>query len=198
MNEERGRGVVSDMNEALGEAMTTPERLPVLAVSAPDPTLETFRALSSRHLDSAFRLACAILDDDEDAADATQDAFASAWQQRATLRQPDRFDAWFGRILVNACRDWLRQRARRAARAGDADWEALWVADTAAATSQRDELGGALASLDPDHRIVVILRFWADLTVDDIAERMGIPGGTVKSRLHHAIATLRRALEETS
>jgi RNA polymerase sigma-70 factor (ECF subfamily) len=57
-------------------------------------------------------------------------------------------------------------------------------------------LGRALASLDPDRRIIVILRFWTDLSVDDVAERLGIPAGTVKSRLHSSMRQLRAALEE--
>jgi RNA polymerase sigma-70 factor (ECF subfamily) len=70
------------------------------------------------------------------------------------------------------------------------------VADQSETTSSRDELSRALASLDPDHRIVVILRFWADLTVEDIAQRVGVAEGTVKSRLHHSMRLLRAALED--
>ena len=57
------------------------------------------------------------------------------------------------------------------------------------------DLDRALDALDVDHRIVVLLRYWQDRTVDDIAERVGIPAGTVKSRLHHALRTLRASLE---
>ena len=71
------------------------------------------------------------------------------------------------------------------------------MADHSEAASSRDELARALDCLDPDHRIVVILRFWADLTVEDIAQRIGIAEGTVKSRLHHSMELLRTALEES-
>ena len=155
---------------------------------------EVFRRLSNRHVQSAYRLALAILGDDLEAEDATQDAFTSAWRQRATLRDPDKFEAWFGRILVNGCRDRLRRRAR-VRRLPDAREEEQ-VADPASAALDRDVLGRALASLDPDRRIVVILRFWADLSVDDIAARLAIPAGTVKSRLHSSMRALRAALEE--
>jgi RNA polymerase sigma-70 factor (ECF subfamily) len=70
------------------------------------------------------------------------------------------------------------------------------VADPERAALDRDALGRALSALDPDMRIVVILRFWMDLTVDDIAERLGIPAGTVKSRLHSSMRQLRPAVEE--
>ncbi len=154
---------------------------------------EAFRRLSARQVQSAYRLAFAILGDDLEAEDAAQDAFTSAWRQRATLRDPGRFEAWFGRILVNVCRDRLRQRARLR-RLPSPMVEEPHV-DPAQATLDRDMLGRALASLDPDFRIVVILRFWTDLPVDDIAERLGIPAGTVKSRLHSSMRQLRAALE---
>ncbi len=60
----------------------------------------------------------------------------------------------------------------------------------------RAEVGVALAGLDADHRIVVVLRYWADLTVEEIADRVGIPAGTVKSRLHYAMRTLHTELED--
>jgi RNA polymerase sigma-70 factor (ECF subfamily) len=60
---------------------------------------------------------------------------------------------------------------------------------------ERDELYAAVAELEPDQRIVVMLRFWLDLTVDDIADRLGVPPGTVKSRLHRSMVRLRAALE---
>jgi RNA polymerase sigma-70 factor (ECF subfamily) len=67
--------------------------------------------------------------------------------------------------------------------------------DHAPATAERDELATAMASLDEDQRIAVMLRFWLDMSVDDIAEKLGVPPGTVKSRLHRAMGKLRLALE---
>ncbi len=155
---------------------------------------EAFRQLSARHVQSAYRLAFAILGDDLDAEDAAQDAFTLAWRQRATLRDPNRYDAWFGRILVNVCRDRLRKRGRL--RNLPTSMPAAVPIDPSLAALDRDALGQALKCLDPDRRIVVILRFWLDLPVDGIAERLGIPAGTVKSRLHSSLGQLRAALEE--
>ena len=73
-------------------------------------TEEAFAALTRQNLDGAYRLAWAILRDSAEADDATQDAFAIAWRKRSSLREPDRFEAWFGRILVNVCRERLRSR----------------------------------------------------------------------------------------
>jgi RNA polymerase sigma-70 factor (ECF subfamily) len=160
-----------------------------------DAADEVFAALTRRHVDGAYRLAWAILRDSAEADDATQDAFALAWRKRSSLRDADRFDAWFGRILVNVCRD--RLRASRAGRVRPLE-EApeASVGDSAASASNRDAVGRALDRLDADHRIVVILRYWADLQVDEIGLRLGIPAGTVKSRLHNALKTMRSRLED--
>lgn len=159
------------------------------------PIDELFAQLTRRHVDAAYRLAWAILQDDVDADDATQDAFGQAWRARRSLRDPDCFDAWFGRILVNVCRERLRQRARQRVRPLTPT-DDLPVADSSGHVSARDEIGRAVARLDPDHRIVVILRYWADLTIDEIAERVDVPAGTVKSRLHYALRSMRPRLED--
>jgi RNA polymerase sigma factor (sigma-70 family) len=155
---------------------------------------EAFAALTSRQIDSAYRLAWAILGDSGDADDATQEAFASAWRHRRSLRDPGRFDAWFGRILVNECRQRLRKRTRERIRplpeAGPA------VSDASGHISARDAVSRAIACLDADHRIVVVLRYWADLSVDEIATRLDVPSGTVKSRLHYALRSMRPRLED--
>jgi RNA polymerase sigma-70 factor (ECF subfamily) len=152
-------------------------------------TDEVFASLTRRQVDAAFRLAWAILGDPGDAEDAAQDAFAMAWRKRAGLRDASKFEPWFQAILVNTCRERLRQRGRSRIRAVEAMPE-QGVADDSVQVGVRAVVGGALAGLDPDHRIVVILRYWADLTVDEVAVRVGVPAGTVKSRLHYALKTL--------
>lgn len=150
-------------------------------------------SLITARVGASFRLARAILLDDGEAEDAVQEASLTAWRKQGTLREPDRFDAWFDRILVNQCRDQLRRRRRT-----------VQVVAPPAGSEPRAEpqpvgadpdLDAALVSLDVDHRIVVVLRYWQDRTVDDIAARLGIPSGTVKSRLHNALRNLRASLE---
>lgn len=162
---------------------------------------EAFAALTRGQLDSAYRLAWAILGGTAEAEDAVQDAFAMAWRKRGSLREPDRFDAWFGRILVNVCRERLRSRARTRVRElqvvpADGDEAPERQAPAGPDIGLRLTVGGAVAELDPDHRIVVVLRYWADLTVDEIADRVGVPAGTVKSRLHYALRALAPSLED--
>ena len=165
-----------------------------LAVIRSDPA-DVFAALTSIHLDRAYRLAWAILGNDEEAQDATQDALTVAWRERRTLRDPGKLEAWLGRILVNTCRDRLRSRARSRIQPLELSADPS-ISDGSQAAANRDEMDRALDSLNPDHRIVVVLRFWADMTVQDIADRLGVPAGTVKSRLHHSLRALRSTLEE--
>ncbi len=150
-------------------------------------------ALVMTRVADSYRLARAILLDDGEAEDAVQEASLSAWRRRGSLRDPDRFDAWFEQILINQCRDQLRRR-RRAVKVS-APPIGFEPAAAPPETGTDHDLDMALDALDVDHRIVVLLRYWQDRTVEDIAERVGIPAGTVKSRLHHAMKSLRASLE---
>jgi len=152
-----------------------------------------FLALANEHLDRAYRLARAILRDPAEAQDATHDAFVQAWRKWETLRDPERFEPWFDRILVNTCRN--RLRSSRWLATDISDEVALTTGDHAARLDDRQVIGAAIAALSPDHQIVVALRFYRDLTVDDIAGRLGIPSGTVRSRLHYAMRQLRVAID---
>jgi RNA polymerase sigma-70 factor (ECF subfamily) len=168
------------------------------AADLSDPRAAAFRRLVGAELDRAYRLAAVILGDRFDAEDAVHDAAVSAWSRWRDLRDPERFEAWFGRILVNACRDRLRRRRRRAIEVIRAPVQAEHplLSDGSDARALRDLIRGALDELSADERIVVVLRFEADMTVPAIGGLVGIPEGTVKSRLHHAIVKLRAAIEE--
>jgi RNA polymerase sigma-70 factor (ECF subfamily) len=158
---------------------------------------DAFPRLIESQLDGAFRLATIILGSAIEAEDAVADAALSAWRSRSRLRETDRFEAWFGRIVVNVCRDRLRSRRRHPVGelpAGEVRSPDGNRADFRDAVHARDAMSRALEVLEPDERIVVVLRFWHDLPVDAIAGRVGIPAGTVKSRLHHATERLRAAL----
>jgi RNA polymerase sigma-70 factor (ECF subfamily) len=152
-----------------------------------------FTRLADEHLDKAYRLARAILRDETEAQDAAHDAFVQAWRKWETLRDPGRFEQWFDRILVNACRDRLRAPSRQAT---DISAEvALATGDHTGHTEDHTILGAAIATLSPDHQVVVAMRYYRDLAVEDIAGRLGIPAGTVQSRLHYALKRLREALD---
>jgi RNA polymerase sigma-70 factor (ECF subfamily) len=158
---------------------------------------EAFDELVTRHGPWLHRLATAIVGSD-DAADATQDALVLAWRRLPALRQPDRFEAWLRRILVNRCRDIGRARGRRLTEIRvDAAFE---TGDGGGDPRPRVELSvdleKAIARLTIDQRTLLALHYAADLSLQEVAATLGIPGGTAKSRLNTALVELRRQLGE--
>jgi len=170
-----------------------------LSESATVLRARTFDELLDRPaLDRAYRTARIILLDASEAEDAAHDAALSAWRRFGELRDHERFEAWFGRILVNACRDRLRARRRMPIPLDAAPVMALGgplSPDPADAVGTSDAIRVAMRRLRPEHREVIALRFLADLTVDQIAQRTGTRPGTVKSRLHYALRSLRAGVE---
>lgn len=146
-------------------------------------------------LDESYRLARLILRDPEEAQDATHDAFTKAWRELHRLRDPDRAEAWFGRILTNACRDQIRRRRYRRHEPLDHAAPIASSHDTGRDVEVRDSLDQAFLDLNADQRIAVVLRYYGDLRVEEVANVVGAPIGTVRSRLHHALRHLRAALE---
>ena len=155
-----------------------------------------FERLVTDRADRAFRIARAILGNDSDARDATQDAFVSAWRQLPRLRDPETFDAWLRRIVVNACRAELRGRRR----VREISLEGTRLDRPATEPPFPDRLGDtdllarAFERLDADKRTILVLHHLDGRPLTDIGEVLRIPVGTVKSRLHHARIALDRAL----
>jgi RNA polymerase sigma-70 factor (ECF subfamily) len=164
-----------------------------IVVEQPTERAQAFLRLADDHLDVAYRLARAILRNSTEAQDATHDAFEQAWRKWSTLRDPARFEPWFDRILVNTCRDRLRS----------ARWQVKDISievvitpgDPFAQAHDREVLASALAALSPDQRVVVALRYYRDLPVHEIGSLLGIPAGTVQSRLHYALKRLHSAID---
>ncbi len=155
---------------------------------------DAFAVLVHQVSDSLFAVAQRILRDHGLAEDALQNALVLAWRRIPHLREPDRFEAWIHRILVNACYD-ESQRARP------------WVAsvrvlpvdgpstpDGSASLADRDELERAFRRLPVEQRAVFVLHHYLGLPLVEIAEMLEIPAGTARSRLHYATRGLRDAL----
>ncbi|MGD0122693.1 MAG: sigma-70 family RNA polymerase sigma factor [Candidatus Limnocylindrales bacterium] len=159
-----------------------------------DHTFDTvFVSALEGELAMAYRLAGYLLADSAEAQDAVQEASVRAWRGWKNLRERDRFHAWFSQILVNVCRTRLRQRSKR--RTLDVDEVDLESADPFRAALARDAVGRALSSLSQELRMVVVLRYWGELSLAEIADRLRIPIGTVKSRHHAALQVLRRRIQ---
>ena len=144
--------------------------------------------------DRCFAIAYRILRDHEAAQDAVQQAFLLAWRDLPRLRDVERYDVWLHRLLVNACYEESRRRRRWSGRVRALPVDGPAGPDPMVTVDDRDLIERAFAKLTPDHRAVFVLHHYAGMPVDAIAEVVGVPIGTVKSRLHYAARSLRGAL----
>ena len=157
-----------------------------------------FDQLVRARIDAVYRTALGILGQPSDARDATQDAFVAAWQKLPSLRNVDRFDAWLHRITVNSCRMNLRRQrgVREIYLSPDADSTLAGRPITAAGETTAAAFDRAFERLSAEQRALLLDHHLDGLGVAEIGERLGIPTGTVKSRLHAARRALERALEQ--
>lgn len=157
----------------------------------------SFDALVDTHGARLFSLAYLILRDSAAAEDAVQETLIRAWRSMSELRSPDRVDGWLRQVLVNACRDQMRQSRRRQRMIDSlAPQERMFDLDGRVADS--DQVAGALRRVSLEHREVIVLRYYADLTAKAIGDALRIPEGTVRSRLHHGLRALRATLDAES
>ena len=155
---------------------------------------DAYEALARASAPTLYATAYRIVRDSDRADDAVQQTLVAMWQELPSLRDPDRFEGWTYRLVVRFC---LRE-GRRARRAGireiPMDETTPSRADAFADSDLRDMLSRALANLSIDHRTVVVLHHYSGLPLTEIADILGVPYGTVGSRLHHAIKALRAAI----
>jgi RNA polymerase sigma-70 factor, ECF subfamily len=138
------------------------------------------------------QVAYRILRDRHLAEDAMQQALVEIWRKLPGLRDPARFDAWSYRFLVHAC---YREAKRHRRDDAELPAEREHVApDAIGAANDRDQLERGFQRLSIDHRAVVVLHYYLDLTIEDTAAALGISVGTAKSRLNRAMSRLRTAL----
>ena len=148
--------------------------------------------------DSLFAIANRILRDIDRAEDALQDALVIAWRDLRGLRDPDRFDAWLRRLLVNNCIDHAARERRRVANLRVLPVEGPAAPDDLLTVVLRDQLERGFRRLAPDQRAILVLHHYAGYAPAEIAETLGIPPGTARSRLHHAHRAMRAALDADS
>jgi RNA polymerase sigma-70 factor (ECF subfamily) len=167
-----------------------------LVVAAQRGDLEAFSVLTAGRTTRLFSAARLILRDDEQAADAVQDALLQAWLDVRGLRDPERFDAWLHRLLVRACyRAAKRRRTREVVEITLASHLDPVTPDAQRALAIRDQLERGFRRLSPDQRAVIVLRHYLGLSLAECAEALGIPLGTMQSRLSRATQAMRAALE---
>jgi RNA polymerase sigma-70 factor, ECF subfamily len=195
------------LNARLGSRLSTVGRRPRLGVMEAEPLdrdlveqakrgdREAFAILARSHGDRLMAIAQRILRDVGRAEDAVQQTLVIAWRELPSLRDPDRFDAWLQRLLINAS----YAEARRS-RTWNANVRLLPVelpagSDDVLTVDDRDRLERGFRRLAPEQRAILVLTHYLGLSPTEIAERLGIPVGTARSRLHYAHRAMRAAIE---
>jgi RNA polymerase sigma-70 factor, ECF subfamily len=155
---------------------------------------DAFDIVAAAVVDRLYTIARLVLRDADLAEDAVQETLVRCWRDLPSLRDPDRFDAWLRRLLMNAIHDEFRRagRHRAALKVIQIDHAS---ADTSEDVATREQLSRGFERLTVDHRAVLVLRHYLGLSLDETATTLGIPAGTAKSRLHYAIEAMRVALE---
>jgi RNA polymerase sigma-70 factor, ECF subfamily len=156
---------------------------------------DAFSELAGVAVGRLLVIARLVLRDEAAAEDATQEALVAAWRNIHGLRDPDRFDAWLHRLVINACHREARRRRSRGAREVHVPAFDAPEPDETGRLLDRDQLDRGFERLDVDHRAVIVLYYYVGLRPEEAAETLGLPVGTVRSRLHRAMQQMRAALE---
>jgi RNA polymerase sigma-70 factor (ECF subfamily) len=155
-----------------------------------------FNELVQAQIGRLYGIAKLIVRDPDRAADVTQDALVAAWRDLSGLRDADRFEAWLHRVLVRTChREARRERRQRTAEVRELPIDKTPGHDELPQVANRDELERGFRRLNVDERTIIVLHHIEGLALAEVADVMGLPLGTVKSRLHRSLQTMRAALE---
>ena len=157
--------------------------------------LAAFEQLAERSLPEVYRLAAAMVGPD-DGRDVAQEALVAAWRELPRLRQPDRFDSWLRSIVMNRARNALRSRRRRPTVSLIENHGAALVDEPIPAMHRRMDIEAAFVGIRAEQREVVVLHYLLDLPLREVAGVLGLPEGTVKSRLHAGLKALRERMPE--
>jgi RNA polymerase sigma-70 factor, ECF subfamily len=159
---------------------------------------EAFDVLAGAAYHRLYAIARRILRDGYAAEDAVQDALVRAWRDLRALRDPDRFDAWLHRLLVNACMDHAKRRQRRSVEITGLEIEHRSDEDRLGQLIDRDELERAFLDLPVEQRAALVLSYYVGLSAPEVGVILGIPPGTVYSRLHYGARAMRDQIARSS
>jgi RNA polymerase sigma-70 factor, ECF subfamily len=155
---------------------------------------EAFDLIAGAVVDDLYRVARLVLRDTDAAEDAVQETLVRAWRDLPSLRDPRRFQPWIRRVLMRAITDEFRSGRRQRTAVTLLRLEPSQP-DASDDLVIREQLSRGFGRLSVDHRAVLVLRLYLDLSIDETALTLGIPVGTAKSRLHYAVEAMRVALE---
>lgn len=171
---------------------------PELVARAQSGDREAYDAIATTMYDRLYSVGRRILRDGNAAEDAVQEALIRGWRDLRSLREPDRFEAWMHRLLVRACQDQVRRRRAFDIRAVVLDIDRPDPIDDYLGVVLRDELERAFLQLPVEHRAVLVLTHYVGLPATEVGQILGIPPGTVYSRLHYGARRMRAALSAAS
>jgi RNA polymerase sigma-70 factor (ECF subfamily) len=166
-----------------------------LVIAAQRGDQVAFVDLVRARVDRLYAIARRILRDVDRAEDALQDALVIAWRDLPDLRDPDRFDFWVQRLVANMCIEHARRDRRRYAHLQVLTFDGPAAPDQLAGVVDRDIVDRAFRRLTPEERAVLVLRYYLGYEPTMIADVLGVPAGTIRSRLHHAHRAMRAAIE---
>jgi len=156
---------------------------------------DAFDMLLTGSIDRLYAVAERILRDRDRAGDAVQETLVSAWRDLPGLREHDRFEAWLHRLLVRSCYREARRRTRGPAAVALLERDHPIADDAASRLDERERIDRAFRRVSPEHRAALVVVHYLGLSVVDAAAVLGIPAGTVKSRVFHASRAVRAAME---
>jgi RNA polymerase sigma-70 factor (ECF subfamily) len=156
---------------------------------------DAFMDLIRARVDRLFAIAQRVLRDIDRAEDALQDALVIAWRDVRGLRDPDRFDAWLHRLLINVCLSQATRDRRRTAKLTVLPVEGPAAADDEVDLADRELLERGFRRLPPQQRAILVMHHYLGYEPAEIAETLNIPQGTARSRLFNAHRAMRAALE---
>jgi RNA polymerase sigma factor (sigma-70 family) len=168
---------------------------PELVILARGGDHDAFARLVAGSIGRLNAIARLILRDYTMAEDAVQDAFVDAWRSLPGLRDPERFQAWMTRLLIRSCQDSRRRARRRTIEMPLPSIDGPKVADHQATFAVIDQIERGLSGLTIDQRTVLVLTYYLDLPIAEAASVLGIPTGTMKSRVHRALLALRATVD---
>jgi RNA polymerase sigma-70 factor, ECF subfamily len=156
---------------------------------------DAFGVLARIHGDRLFAIALRILHDSGRSEDAVQQALVQAWHELPRLRDPNRFEPWLHRILINACFEEGRRTRAWSSHIRVLPIDGPAGPDETRHLADRDEIDRGFRRLPPEQRAILVLHHYLGLTPTEIAETLGVPVGTARSRLHYAHRAMRAALD---
>jgi len=169
-----------------------------LVTRAQEGDRDAFEQIVNVSFDRSHGVAMRLLRDSGLAEDAVQQAMVNIWRDLPRLRDPSRYDAWSYKLLVRACYAEYRHAPRWMPAIEEGSPSEPRNGGGYGAVIDRDQLERGFRRLSMDHRAVIVLHHYLDLPLEEVSRVLDIPAGTVKSRLHRALAAMRAALEADS